>query len=89
MEGDLGLSQWMFLLDLDLCFPNYGTCSGTPAPELPGPPAPNWCCGLRHCISVLEASPQTLVRFQAESQPAGIGSPIGRPSVIQVRVWPG
>ena len=33
----------------------------------------------RHYISVLEASLQTLVRFQAVSQPAVIGSPIGWP----------
>uniref|UniRef100_A0AAZ3Q813 Kinesin-like protein n=1 Tax=Oncorhynchus tshawytscha TaxID=74940 RepID=A0AAZ3Q813_ONCTS len=39
---------------------------------------PEWRSGLRHCILVLEASLQTLVRFQAVSQPAMIGSPIGR-----------
>jgi hypothetical protein len=39
---------------------------------------PKWCSGLRHCISVLEASLQTLVWFQAVSQQAVIGSPIGR-----------
>uniref|UniRef100_A0A4W5P0X4 DNA repair protein RAD51 homolog 3 n=1 Tax=Hucho hucho TaxID=62062 RepID=A0A4W5P0X4_9TELE len=31
----------------------------------------------RHCISVLEASLQTLVRFQAVSQPSVFGRPIG------------
>ena len=31
-----------------------------------------------HCISVLEASLQTLVQFQAVSQPDVIVSPIGR-----------
>ena len=41
-----------------------------------------WRSGLRHCISVLEASLQTLVQFQAVSQPAVIvprrmGLPIG------------
>ena len=39
--------------------------------------APKWCSILRHCISVLEASLQTLVRSRAVSQPAVIGSPIG------------
>jgi hypothetical protein len=39
---------------------------------------PEWRSGgLRHCISVLEASLQTLVRSQAVSQPAVIGRPIG------------
>ncbi|XP_070295983.1 AT-rich interactive domain-containing protein 4B-like [Salvelinus sp. IW2-2015] len=38
---------------------------------------PEWRSGLRHCISVLEASLQTLVRFQAVSQLPVIGSPIG------------
>ena len=33
-----------------------------------------WHSGLRHCISVLEASLQTLVRSQAVSQPAVIWS---------------
>ena len=42
------------------------------------PGAPEWCSGLRHCISVLEASLQTVVRFQAVSQLAVIGSPIGQ-----------
>ena len=43
--------------------------------------APEWLSGLRHCISVLEASLQTLVRFQAVSQLAVIGSPIGRRTI--------
>lgn len=43
--------------------------------------APEWRNGLRYCISVLEASLQTLVRFQAVSQPAVIGSPIGRRTI--------
>jgi hypothetical protein len=37
-----------------------------------------WCSGLRHCISVLEASLHTLVRSRAVSLPAVIESPIGR-----------
>ena len=40
-----------------------------------------WHSGLRHCISVLEASLQTLVRFLAVSQSAVIGSPIGRRTI--------
>jgi hypothetical protein len=43
--------------------------------------APEWRNGLRHCISVLEESLQTLVRSQALSQPAVIGSPIGRRTI--------
>ena len=39
--------------------------------------APEWCSGLRHCISVLEVSLQTLVQSRAVPQPAVIGSPIG------------
>ena len=39
---------------------------------------PSGTGGLRHCISGLEVSLQTLVRFQAVSQPVVIGSPIGR-----------
>jgi hypothetical protein len=46
--------------------------------------APEWRSGLRHCISVLEESLQTLVRFQAESQPAVIESPIGRLTIDPV-----
>jgi hypothetical protein len=37
--------------------------------------------GLRHCISVLKASLQAPVRFQAVSQPAVIGSPIGQHTI--------
>ena len=33
--------------------------------------------GLRQCVTVLEASLQTLVRSRAVSQPAVTGSPIG------------
>ena len=40
-------------------------------------PSRQWCSGLGHCISVLEMSLQTLVQFQAVSQPSVIGSPIG------------
>jgi hypothetical protein len=40
--------------------------------------APEWHSGLRLWISVHEASLQTLVRSLAVSQPAVIGSPIGR-----------
>ena len=40
--------------------------------------APEWRSSLRHCISVQEASLQSLVRIQAVSHPAVIGSPIGR-----------
>jgi hypothetical protein len=40
--------------------------------------APEWCSGLRYCISVLEASLQTLVRSRAVSQPVVIGNPIGQ-----------
>ena len=43
--------------------------------------APEWRSGLRHCISMLEASLQTLIRFQAVSQRAVIGSPIGRHTI--------
>ena len=43
--------------------------------------APEWCSGLRHCISVQEASLQTLVSFQAVSQLAVIGSPIERRTI--------
>ena len=39
--------------------------------------SPVWSSGLRHCISVQEASLQSLVQFQAVSHPAVIGSPIG------------
>ena len=52
--------------------------------------APEWRSGLRHCISVLEAALQILVEFQAVSQPAVIGSPIGWHTispVVRVRVW--
>jgi hypothetical protein len=53
--------------------------------------ASEWRSGLRHCSSVLEVSLQTLVRFQPISQPAVIGSPIGRctiwPSIVWIRVW--
>ena len=38
--------------------------------------APEWHSGLRHCISVLDASLQSLVRFQAVSQLDVIGSSI-------------
>ena len=38
--------------------------------------APEWCSDLRHCISVQEASLQSLVQIQAVSHPAVIGSPI-------------
>ena len=51
--------------------------------------APEWRSGLRHCISVLEVSLQTLVRFQAVSQLVVIGSPIGQHKIVLVRVWPG
>ena len=43
--------------------------------------APEWRCGLRHCISVLEESLQTLARFQAVSQLAVIENPIGRHTI--------
>ncbi|KAM9485859.1 nucleoporin NUP35-like isoform 1-T1 [Salvelinus alpinus] len=43
--------------------------------------APEWYSGLRHCISSLEALLQTLVRVQAVSQPAVIGSPIGQRTI--------
>ncbi|XP_052350091.1 yrdC domain-containing protein, mitochondrial isoform X3 [Oncorhynchus keta] len=39
--------------------------------------APEWRSGQSHCISVQESSLQSLVRIQAESHPAVIGSPIG------------
>jgi hypothetical protein len=39
---------------------------------------PEWHSGLRHCISVQEATLQFLVWIQAESHPAVFGSPIGR-----------
>uniref|UniRef100_A0A8C7GWT4 Beta'-coat protein n=1 Tax=Oncorhynchus kisutch TaxID=8019 RepID=A0A8C7GWT4_ONCKI len=41
---------------------------------------PEWRIGLRHCISVQEVSLQSLVRIQAVSHPAVIGSPIGWPT---------
>jgi hypothetical protein len=40
--------------------------------------SPEWRSGLRHYISVPEASLQTLVRFQAVSQLSVVGSPIGQ-----------
>ena len=40
--------------------------------------APKWRSGLRHCISVLEASLQTLVRSWAVTQPAVIRRPTRR-----------
>ena len=43
--------------------------------------APKWCSGLRHCISVLDASLQTLVRSWAASQSAMIQSPIGQRTI--------
>ena len=43
--------------------------------------APEWRSGLRHCISVLEASVQTLVRSRAVLQPAVIWSPIERRAI--------
>lgn len=39
--------------------------------------APLWLGGLRYCISVQEASLQYLIRIQAASHPAVIGSPVG------------
>ena len=39
------------------------------------------CSGLRHCISVQEASLQSLVRIQAVSHPDVIGSPIVRRTI--------
>ena len=42
---------------------------------------PEWRSGLKHCFSVVEASLQTLVRCQAVSQAAVIGSPIGRSTI--------
>jgi hypothetical protein len=55
--------------------------------------APEWRSGLRHCISVLEESLQTLILLQAVSQPAVIGSPTRRSttwhSIIRVRVLSG
>jgi hypothetical protein len=44
--------------------------------------APEWRSGLRHCISVQEASLQSLVQIQAASHPAVIGSPIGRRTIV-------
>jgi hypothetical protein len=38
---------------------------------------PEWCSGLKHCISVQEVSLQSLVQIQAVSHLAVIGSPIG------------
>ena len=43
--------------------------------------APEWHRGLRHCISVKEASLHSLIRIQAVSHPAVIGSPIGRRTI--------
>uniref|UniRef100_A0AAZ3QB03 Uncharacterized protein n=1 Tax=Oncorhynchus tshawytscha TaxID=74940 RepID=A0AAZ3QB03_ONCTS len=40
-----------------------------------------WCSGLRHYISVQEASLLSLVRIQAVSHPDVIGSPIGRRTI--------
>ena len=48
-----------------------------PATTLSSVRAPEWGSGLRHCISVLQASLQTLVWSWAISQPGVIGSPIG------------
>ncbi|CDQ62349.1 unnamed protein product [Oncorhynchus mykiss] len=45
------------------------------------PRAPEWRSGLRHCISVQEASLLYLVRIQAVSHPTVIGSPIGRRTI--------
>jgi hypothetical protein len=46
-----------------------------------GDGAPECCIGLWHCISVLEVSLQTLVRFQAVSQLAVIWSLILRRTI--------
>ena len=51
--------------------------------------APKWHSGLRHCISVIDLGSKTLVRFQAVSQLAMIGSPMACTQVVRVRVWPG
>ena len=40
--------------------------------------APKWHSGLRHCILVLVTSLQTLVRFQAVSQPAVGGAQLAQ-----------
>ena len=53
--------------------------SKTNAPAQHG--APERCGGLKHCISVIEASLQTLVQSRAVSQPAVIKSPIGRHTI--------
>ena len=43
--------------------------------------SPEWLSGLKHCISVQEVPLQSVVRFQAVSQPAVIGSPIGQRTI--------
>ena len=43
--------------------------------------APEWRSGPWHCISVQEASPQSLLPIQAVSHLAVIGSPIGRRAI--------
>jgi hypothetical protein len=43
--------------------------------------SPEWHSGLRHWISVLEVSLQTLVRSWAVSQPVVIGTPIGKRTI--------
>ena len=51
---------------------------------------PEWRSGLRHCISVLEASLQTMARFKATSRDwESHRAAHNWPSVDRVRVWPG
>ena len=78
LSSSTPISTNYLCLDTALCTGALSSCiKKGPSPNW----APDWCRGLRHCIAVLEASLQTLVRFQAESQPAVIGSPIGRHTI--------